>query len=150
MSAAEGADLSLGELAEQIRIAVPIAGTTATDGECSKRRALVDAALRSRGIESGHRAWRTAQLVDGRVVGVFANSREEAELQLVIWWGSRCHWVGDDPECRVLMSIAESGGRSRRSSASRSAGRGHPAIVSRRRHPSSTICSSLAAGPVSV
>lgn len=93
---------TLGHVAERIRIAVPIAGATATDDECAKRRDLLRAALRSRGIEAGQNLWRTAQLVDGRIVGVFANSKEEAELQLGIWWASSCHWVVDDPECRVL------------------------------------------------
>ncbi len=93
---------SLAEAAERIRRAVPIGGSTATNEECALRQDLVDAALRDRHVVAGASAWHTAQLVDGRVVGVFANSAEEAELELSIWWASSCHWVVEDPECRVL------------------------------------------------
>ncbi|HAS32841.1 MAG: hypothetical protein CMF56_12865 [Leifsonia sp.] len=93
---------TLAEAAERIRAAVPIAGATATDDECRRRQDLIDGILRERGVVVEASVWRTAQLIDGRVVGVFATSAVEAELELAIWWESRCHWVVDDPEQRVL------------------------------------------------
>ena len=101
--------MPLGEAAERIRVGVPIAGDSATAEECVRRRELVDEELRRRDIHPGSHAWRTAQLLDGRVVGAFADSREEAELELTIWWGSRCHWVIDDPDCRVLDEYRPAG-----------------------------------------
>lgn len=107
---------SVAEVAERIRSAVPIAGATATNDECARRRELVDAFLAERGVLPGPDVWRTAQLVDGRVVGVFATSPEEAEVQLTLWWGSRCHWIVDDPESRILdeyRAVGRPGGTDR-------------------------------------
>jgi len=109
MSDAHAVEVSLGEAAERIRLEVPIAGDRATDAECVRRRELIDEELGRRGVQPGAHAWRTAQLLDGHVVGVFADSREEAELELTIWWGSRCHWLVDDPDCRVLDEYRPAG-----------------------------------------
>lgn len=105
MSAVE----SLAHAALRIREQVPIVGLNATDSECARRRELIDAELKARGVQAAASTWRTAQLKDGRVVGVFADSLEAAELDLTIWWGSACHWVVDDSECRILDEYRPSG-----------------------------------------
>ncbi|MGC5224880.1 hypothetical protein ACPW96_20135 [Micromonospora sp. DT81.3] len=93
---------TLAEAGERIRAACPIQGATATNDECRNRSDLIDETLQARGVQSGVHAWHTAQLDDGHIAGVFANSLEEAELDLTIWWGERCHWVVADPHCRVF------------------------------------------------
>ncbi|GAA3920674.1 hypothetical protein [Microbacterium invictum] len=92
---------SLAEAAERIRAAVPIEGDTATDLECRWRRQMIDATLAARGVVGRTYEWHTAQLDDGRIAGVFAESTDEAELSLTVWWGNRCHWVIADPTCLV-------------------------------------------------
>lgn len=103
---------SLGEAGERIRSAAPIRGDRATDEDCRIRRALIDEALAVRGIHPGAHEWHTAQLVDGHVVGVWANSVEEAELELTAWWGARCHSVTADPQCLLFYEYFPKGKRS--------------------------------------
>jgi len=103
---------SIVEAGERIRRAAPILGVRATDEECRIRRALIDEALGVRGIHPGAREWHTAQLVDGHVAGVWAQSVEEAELDLTVWWGVRCHWVTVDPQCLLFHAYFPRGKRS--------------------------------------
>lgn len=93
---------SIAEAGERIRHAAPILGDRATDEECRTRRAMIDEALVARGIHRGAHEWHTAQLVDGHLVGVWANAVEEAKLDLTVWWGVRCHWVIADPQCLLF------------------------------------------------
>lgn len=106
------ADESLAEVGERIRSAAPIRGDRATDEDCRNRRAMIDEALAVRGIHPAEREWHTAQLVDGHVVGVWANSVHEAELDLTVWWGVRCHWVTVDPQCLLFHEYFPKGKRS--------------------------------------
>ena len=92
---------SLAAAGERIRREAPILGDRATDEDCRVRRELISQALQARGVRAGEHAWHTAQLVDGRVVGVWADSVEEAELSLTVWWDGPCHWVRPDPDCRI-------------------------------------------------
>jgi hypothetical protein len=92
---------SIAVVAARIREAAPIRGDRATDEDCRLRRQLIDEALETRDISAGARVWHTAQLVDGRIVGVWADSPEEAELDLSVWWAIACHWVVPDPDCRI-------------------------------------------------
>jgi len=105
-------DESLAEAGERIRAACPVQGATATDEECHIRRDLVAATLAARGVTTRAHVWHTAQLIDGRVVGVSAGSVEEAEIDLTIWWELRCHWVIADPESRVFHAYFPRGKRS--------------------------------------
>lgn len=109
-SAAEGE--SLADAGERIRRAAPIRGDRATDDDCRIRRAMIDEALAVRGIHLGAHEWHTAQLVDGHLVGVWANAVEEAELDLTVWWGVRCHWVIADPQCLFFHEYFPKGKRS--------------------------------------
>lgn len=103
---------SLAEAGERIRSAAPIRGDRATDEDCRIRRALIDEALAVRGIHPGAHERHTAQLVDGHVVGVWANSVGEAELELTVWWGNRCHWGTVDPQCLLFHEYFPQGKRS--------------------------------------
>lgn len=103
---------SVAEAGERIRRAAPIRGDRATDDDCRIRRAMIDEALAVRGIHPAEREWHTAQLVDGHVAGVWANSVEEAELELTVWWGTRCHWVTVDPQCLLFHEYFPKGKRS--------------------------------------
>lgn len=103
---------SLAEAGERIRAAALIRGERATDEDCRVRRELIDAALAARGVDPGHRNWHTAQLVDGHVVGVWAQSADEADLDLTVWWGVRCHWVVADPGCQLFHEYFPRGKRS--------------------------------------
>lgn len=103
---------SLGEAGERIRSAAPILGDRATDDDCRIRRAMIDEALAVRGIHPGAHEWHTALLVDGHVAGVWVNSVEEAELELTVWWGTRCHWVTADPQCLLFHEYFPKGKRS--------------------------------------
>lgn len=103
---------SLAEAGERIRAACPVQGVTATDEECRIRAELVAATLAARGVRAGAHRWHTAQLADGRVVGVSASSVEKAELELTIWWEHRCHWVIADPELRTFHAYFPRGKRS--------------------------------------
>lgn len=103
---------SLAEAGERIRSAAPIRGDRATDEDCRIRRALIDEALAVRGIHPGAHEWHTAQFVDGHVAGVWANSVEEAELDLTVWWGVQCHWVTVDPHCLLFHEYFPKGKRS--------------------------------------
>ena len=109
-AAAEGE--SLAEAGERIRPAAPIRGDRATDEDCRIRRALIDEALAVRGIHPGAHEWHTAQFVDGHVAGVWANSVDEAELDLTVWWGVPCHWVTVDPHCLLFHEYFPKGKRS--------------------------------------
>lgn len=102
---------SIAEAGERIRSAAPIRGDRATDEECLIRRALIDDALVVRGIHPGAHEWRTAQFVDGHVAGVWAHSVEEAELDLTVWWGVRCHWATVDPQCLLFHEYFPKGKR---------------------------------------
>ena len=95
-------DETLAEAGERIRAACPIRGATATNDECRNRRELIDDTITTRGIASAAYIWHTAQLADGHVVGVFAGSAAEAEIDITVWCGGRCHWVVADPDCRIL------------------------------------------------
>ena len=110
---------SLAEAGERIRAACPIRGVTATNTECRDRRGLIDDTLHARGVQSGVHTWHTALLVDGHVAGVFADSPEEAEIDLTVWWGQRCHWVVPDAHCRVFHEYFPRGKRSARGADSR-------------------------------
>ncbi len=103
---------SLAEAGERIQAAAPIRGERATDEDCRVRRELINDTLAARAVESGDRNWHTAQLVDGHVVGVWADSADEAELDLTVWWGIRCHWVVTDPGCRLFHEYFPRGKRS--------------------------------------
>lgn len=103
---------SLGDAGERIRAATPIHAGQATNEECRQRRQLIVDTLAARGIRPGERVWHTAQIVDGRVVGVWANSVEEAELELTVWWKQRCHWVVPDADCRIREEYFPRGKRS--------------------------------------
>lgn len=103
---------SLAEAGERIRDAVPIRGDRATEENCRNRRELIDDTLTDRGIRPGTRQWHTAQLGDGHVAGIWATSVEEAELELTVWWGGRCHWVRPDPGCWLLHEYFPNGKRS--------------------------------------
>ena len=103
---------SLAEAGERIRSAAPIRGDRATDEDCRIRRALIDEALAVRGIHPGAHEWHTAQFVDGHVAGVWANSVEEAELDLTVWWGVQCHWATVDPHCLLFHEYFPKGKRS--------------------------------------
>lgn len=110
--AAAGDGESIAEAGERIRRTAPILGDRATDEDCRVRRAMVDEVLAVRGIHPGANQWHTAQLVDGHVAGVWANSVEEAELDLTVWWGTRCHWVTADPQCLLFHEYFPKGKRS--------------------------------------
>lgn len=88
---------TLAEAGERIRAAIPIRGHTATGDECRARRPAINATLAAHRVWHRARQWHTAQLVDGRITGVWARSTEEAELDLTVWLGARCHWVLADP-----------------------------------------------------
>ncbi|WP_454112092.1 hypothetical protein [Microbacterium aurum] len=103
---------SIAEAGERIRRTAPILGGRATDEDCRIRHALIDEALAVRGIHPGAHEWHTAQLVDGHVAGVWAHSVEEAELDLTVWWGVRCHWVTVDPQCLLFHEYFPKGKRS--------------------------------------
>ena len=102
---------TLAEAGERIRAACPILGATATNEECHTRRELITDTLDARGVRPGPHTWHTAQLLDGHVVGVFADSPEEAEIDLTVWWGRRCHWVIPDPQCQVLHEYVPASNR---------------------------------------
>lgn len=103
---------SLADAGERIRRTCPVRGVTATNEECRTRADLVAVTLAARGVRAGAHAWHTAQLTDGRVVGVSAGSVEEAELDLTIWWEHRCHWVIADPDLRTFHAYFPRGKRS--------------------------------------
>lgn len=103
---------SLAEAGERIRRACPVQGATATNEECRIRGELVAATLGARGVRAGAHAWHTAQLADGRVVGVSAGSVEEAELELTIWWEHHWHWVIADADLRTFHAYFPHGKRS--------------------------------------
>ncbi|WP_417563405.1 hypothetical protein [Microbacterium sp.] len=103
---------SLAEAGERIRDAAPIRGERATDEDCRIRRELIEATLTARSVAPGDRNWHTVQLADGHVVGVWALSADEAELDLTVWWGVRCHWVVADPGCRLFHEYFPMGKRS--------------------------------------
>lgn len=103
---------SLADAGERIHSTAPIRGDRAIDEDCHIRRALIDEALAARGIHPGAHEWHTAQLADGHLVGVWANSVEEAELDLTVWWGVRCHWVTADPQCLLFHEYFPRGKRS--------------------------------------
>ena len=84
---------TLAEAGQRIRDAIPIRSQTATEKECAARRLAIDATLAARRVWNRERLWHTAQLADGQIVGVWARSTEEAELDLTVWSGQPCHWV---------------------------------------------------------
>lgn len=45
--------------------------------------------------------WRTAQLVDGRIVGSWAETLLEAQIELEVWWGAAVAWIVEDPDVLV-------------------------------------------------
>lgn len=103
---------SLAEPGERIRAAALIRGDRATGEECRIRRELINDTLAARAVESGTRGRPAAQLVDGHVVGVWADSADEAELDLAVCRGVRCHWVVVDPRCRLFQEYFPRGKRS--------------------------------------
>lgn len=105
---------TLAAVGDRIRALCPIAGPTATDRECRVRRELVDQALEALGIVAGPRLWHSAQLDDGHVVGIWATSVEEAEIELTVWWEGHCYWVIPDADCRVRDEYFPRGKRSGR------------------------------------
>lgn len=60
--------------------------------------------------------WRTAQLVDGRIVGQWAETNLEAQVGVEVWWGAAVHWIVPDPECiihdRYLTNVSSGKTRS--------------------------------------
>lgn len=141
---------SLAEAGERIRTAIPIRGAAATADEHEARSLAADAALSAHRVRPRERAWHTAQLVDGRIAGIWARSTDEAELHLTIWRSQRCNWVVADPAGEVR---AEYFPRSRRMTPG--VGRAFPLAPPRRpRDPFTTqnshltcFARSLAAGP---
>lgn len=112
-----GARESVADAAARIRDMQPIAGGSATDEECAVRRDLIELTLATWGVRAGKRCWFTGQLVTGRIVGVWAQSEVEAELDLSVWWAQPCLWVVPDPDLRVrnehLPRTAAGGGAER-------------------------------------
>jgi hypothetical protein len=102
---------SLAEAGERIRAAIPIRARTVTEDECTARRLAIDATLAAHGTWHRDRAWHTAQLLNGQMVGVWARSTDEAELQLTVWWAQPCHWVIADADGRVRAEYLPSRGR---------------------------------------
>lgn len=102
---------TLAEAGERIRAAIPIRGRAATNDECLARRLAIDATLAAHRVWARERQWHTAQLVDGRIAGVWARSTEEAELDLTVWFGTRCHWVLADPTCAIRHAYLPPVGR---------------------------------------
>lgn len=47
------------------------------------------------------RMWRSAQLVDGRIVGSWAETLLEAQIELEVWWGAAVAWIVEDPDVLV-------------------------------------------------
>lgn len=92
---------TLAEAGQRIRDAIPIRSETASEEECAARRLAIDATLAARRVWLQERQWHTAQLADGQIVGVWARSTEEAELDLTVWFGQPCHWVIADPTLAV-------------------------------------------------
>jgi hypothetical protein len=102
---------TLASAGHRIRDAAPIHGDRATDAECALRRDLIDDTITTRDVHPGPHVWHTAQLVDGHVTGVWANSVAEAELELTVWWGCACHWVRPDGDTRLLQEYFPRGKR---------------------------------------
>jgi hypothetical protein len=103
---------TIADAARRIRKTRRIVAERATDDDCAIRRELIDAELARRGIPAGEREWFTAQLVDGRITGVWAQSAVEAELQLSVWWETDCHWVVADTSLRLRDEYFPHGKRS--------------------------------------
>lgn len=102
---------TLAEAGERIRAAIPIRGHTATNDECLARRLAINATLAAHRVWRQERQWHTAQMVDGRIAGVWARSTEEAELDLTVWLGARCHWVLADPAYAIRNEYLPGGPR---------------------------------------
>jgi len=103
---------TLAEAGQRIHTAAPIRGDRATDEDCRNRRELIEDTLTALGILSGDRCWHTARLLDGHIVGVWAESVTEAELNLTVWWQGTCHWLRADPEARLFHEYFPKGKRS--------------------------------------
>lgn len=136
---------SLAAAGERIRSACLVQGATVTNQECRIRHELVAATLAARGVKAGAHTWHTAQLTDGRVVGVTAGSVEEAEIDLTVWWEHRCHWVIADPDLRTFHAYFPRGKRS-----AADADRRFPIPRPRRPHDEFALASSLLDGIWSV
>lgn len=95
--------LSLADLVKigrSIAERVPIAGATATEAEVAARGQLVRESLvalglptetldhpaRASGASSSRHTWHTIVLDNGRVVGQWADSLEEAVIGCSVWW----------------------------------------------------------------
>lgn len=105
---------TLAEAGERIRAAIPIRAQTATNDECTARRLAIEATLAAHRVWQQPRTWFTAQLEDGQIAGVWAQSSEEAELDLTVWFGTRCHWVIADPNHAVRAEYLPRGIRNPR------------------------------------
>lgn len=103
---------SLAEMAAWIRQMRPIVGATATEEDCKVRRALVEHVVRTRTVWHGDYQWHTAQLSDGTIAGVSANSCEEAELSISVWRAVDCIWVVRDAHLDVFHEYFPRGKRS--------------------------------------
>ncbi|MBC9954922.1 hypothetical protein ICM05_09755 [Leucobacter sp. cx-42] len=69
-----------------------------------------------RDTEPPRHCWRTAQVVDGRIVGQWAETNLEAQVGIEVWWGSAVHWIVPDPESvihdRYLTNVSTGATRS--------------------------------------
>ncbi|WP_295575017.1 hypothetical protein [uncultured Microbacterium sp.] len=101
---------TLAEAGQRIRAAMPIRGHTASGDECLARRLAIDATLATHRVWQRERQWHTA-LIDGRITGVWAGSPEEAELDLTVRHGTRCHWVIADPTSAISNEYLPGGRR---------------------------------------
>ena len=102
---------TLAVVARRIRELRPILGVSATDEDCAVRRSLIERALADLAVKPGSREWFAAQLADGRIVGIWALSPQEAELGISIWWGRDCLSVERDPDLDLRREYFPKGKR---------------------------------------
>lgn len=77
------------EAGERIRAAHPLAGQYATEADAVARKQAEVATLKELGIDPGERHWFTAIMPDDSAIGMWAHSRAEATIGLVIWHGDQ-------------------------------------------------------------
>lgn len=137
---------TLAEAGLRIRDAAPIRGDRATDADCQLRRELIGDTLTTRGIRPGVHVWHTAQLTNGHVTGVWADSIEEAELELTVWWACACHWVRPDSDARLLQEYFPKGKHST-AEASRRFPLGPPRAIRDRFAPATSLLDGIWTAP---
>lgn len=84
------------KLREQHVTAGPVTNKT-----CAALAAEIDAWLAVNDRSRPERSWWTAQLEDGRIVGVWATTELEAQMDVEVWWGDAVHWIVRDPGSAV-------------------------------------------------